>query len=69
MTIVIWAVIYVVLGILFAEAIFNVMKREDPIRYLEIQGMYKTVYGGLTCLWAPIIVFSIIKLLLKGIFK
>ncbi len=69
MTIVIWAIIYLILGILFAESILKIMKREDPIRYLEVKELHKIIYALLTCIWAPLIVFAIIKLLLKGIFK
>lgn len=69
MTIAIWLVMYVILGILFAESIFIVMKKEEPSKYLAVKSMHKTIYGGLTCLWAPILVLAIIKLFLKGVFK
>ncbi len=69
MTILIGAVIYLILGILFAESILKIMKREDPIRYLEVKESHKIIYAVLICVWAPLIVFAIIKVLLKGIFK
>ena len=60
---------YVILGILFAGAIIKHVKNNDPISYIKVMHLHKIIYVLLTCLWVPLILFSFIKMLLKGIFK
>ncbi len=69
MTITIWLVMYVIVGILFAEAIIKHAKNNDPISYIKVMHLHKIIYVVLTCLWVPLILFSIIKMLLRDIFK